>query len=93
MDTIFALASASGKAGVSVVRISGKDAFQVVLKITGSSTRVRYVGLRKIQDLSGVTIDYGLVVSFKGPQSFTGEDVVELHLHGSNAVVASVCVS
>ena len=90
MDTIFALASASGKAGVSVVRISGKDAFQVVSKITGSSTKVRYVGLRKIQDLSGVTIDYGLVVSFKGPQSFTGEDVVELHLHGSNAVVASV---
>ena len=39
MDTIFALASASGKAGVSVVRISGKDAFQVVSKITGSSTR------------------------------------------------------
>ena len=90
MDTIFALASASGKAGVSVVRISGKDAFQVVSKITGSSTKVRYVGLRKIHDLSGVTIDYGLVVSFKGPQSFTGEDVVELHLHGSNAVVASV---
>lgn len=90
MDTIFALASASGKAGVSVVRISGKDAFQVVSKITGSSTKVRYVGLRKIQDLSRVTIDYGLVVSFKGPQSFTGEDVVELHLHGSNAVVASV---
>lgn len=90
MDTIFALASASGKAGVSVVRISGEDAFQVVSKITGSSTKVRYVGLRKIQDLSGVTIDYGLVVSFKGPQSFTGEDVVELHLHGSNAVVASV---
>ena len=90
MDTIFALASASGKAGVSVVRISGEDAFQVVSKITGSSTKVRYVGLRKIQDLSGVIIDYGLVVSFKGPQSFTGEDVVELHLHGSNAVVASV---
>ncbi|MDA9990471.1 tRNA uridine-5-carboxymethylaminomethyl(34) synthesis GTPase MnmE [Paracoccaceae bacterium] len=90
MDTIFALASASGKAGVSVVRISGEDAFQVVSKITGSSAKVRYVGLRKIQDLSGVTIDYGLVVSFKGPQSFTGEDVVELHLHGSNAVVASV---
>ena len=90
MDTIFALASASGKAGISVVRISGKDAFQVVSKITGNSTKVRYVGLRKIHDLSGVTIDYGLVVSFKGPQSFTGEDVVELHLHGSNAVVASV---
>ena len=61
MDTIFALASASGKAGVSVVRISGEDAFQVVSKITGSSTKVRYVGLRKIQDLSGVIIDLSLI--------------------------------
>ena len=90
MDTIFALASAPGKAGVSIVRISGEDAFKAVSKITSSPTQVRYAGLRKFQDLSGVTIDHGLVVSFKGPQSFTGEDVVELHLHGSPAVVAAV---
>ena len=90
MDTIFALASASGKAGVSVVRISGDGAFEVVSKITGNLPQVRYAALRKLYDLSGCTIDHGLVVCFKGPKSFTGEDVVELHLHGSPAVVASV---
>jgi tRNA modification GTPase len=90
MDTIFALASASGKAGVSVVRISGDGAFEVVLKITGNLPQVRYAALRKLYDFSGCTIDHGLVVCFKGPKSFTGEDVVELHLHGSPAVVASV---
>ena len=90
MDTIFALASASGKAGVSVVRISGNGAFEVVSKITGNLPQVRYATLRKLYDLSGCKIDHGLVVCFKGPKSFTGEDVVELHLHGSPAVVASV---
>lgn len=90
MDTIFALASAPGKAGVSVVRISGGDAFEAVSQITRNVPEVKLVALRKLHDLSGLTIDRCLVVYFKGPQSFTGEDVAELHLHGSPAVVASV---
>ena len=90
MDTIFALASAPGKSGIAIVRISGESAFGVVEKITGNLTRVRYAGLRKFKSSSGLTIDHGLVVCFEGPQSFTGENVVELHLHGSPAVVTSI---
>ena len=90
MDTIFALASTPGKAGISVIRISGKGAFDAIAKITSSLPDFRYSALRQINDQFGCAIDRGIIVCFKGPESFTGEDVVELHLHGSPAVVASV---
>lgn len=90
MDTIFALASAPGKAGVSVVRVSGSRALEVVSQIAGDAPQARFTSLRKIHDSNGRTIDHALVVCFKGPESFTGEDVAELHLHGSSAVVGSV---
>ena len=90
MDTIFSLASAPGKAGVSVIRISGDKAFDVTSNITGGLPDIRYSSLRSINDQLGATIDHGLVVCFAAPRSFTGEDVVEFHLHGSTAVVSSV---
>ena len=90
MDTIFALASAPGKAGVSVIRISGSRALAVVSQIAGDVPQARYTSLRKINDSNGHTIDHALVVCFNGPESFTGEDVAELHVHGSSAVVASI---
>ncbi len=90
MDTIFSLASAPGKAGVSIIRISGDKAFDVTSNITGSLPNIRYSALRRIDDQLGGTIDHGLVVCFAAPRSFTGEDVVEFHLHGSTAVVSSV---
>lgn len=88
METIFALASAPGKAGVAVVRISGPRAFVAVETICGSIPSSR--GLRKIRDLDGSLIDEAFVVVFRDGKSFTGEDVVELHLHGSVAIVSSV---
>ena len=90
MDTIFAQATAQGRAGVSVVRISGPLAFDVTRKICGSLPETHTTALRAVKDLEGALIDRVLVLPFKGPASFTGEDVVELHLHGSIAVVSSV---
>ncbi len=88
MDTIFALASARGKSGVAVVRVSGPKAFEAVGTLC-RSTAPRKATVRKLWD-DGRLLDEAVVVSFPGPGSFTGEDVVELHLHGSVATVAAV---
>ena len=88
MDTIFALASAPGKAGISVIRISGSAAISVVEKITKSKLNGPTPKLRVIYDLDDSFIDQALVLTFQAPNSFTGENVAELHLHGSSAVVS-----
>lgn len=90
MSTIFALASAPGKAGVSVVRISGPDAFGAVKSLTGDVPPSRFAALRTLSASDGRILDQALILCFNGPASFTGEDVVELHLHGSTAIVSSV---
>jgi len=93
MNTIFALASAQGRAGVSVIRLSGPDAKEVAAKFVSNLPNNRVAGLRILIDDAGEPLDHALVLCFDGPRSFTGEDVVELHLHGSIAVVQSVlCV-
>ena len=90
MKTIFALASAQGRAGVSVIRLSGPDAKAVVSKFVSSLPKDRVAGLRTLADEQGEPLDQALVLRFDAPHSFTGEDVVELHLHGSIAVIQSV---
>ncbi len=90
MDTIFAQATAQGRAGVCVIRISGDEAFSIAEKIAHPLPAVRQAAVRPIINLNGDTIDSALVLVFKGPSSFTGEDVVELQLHGSIAVVKAV---
>ncbi|RFP90817.1 tRNA uridine-5-carboxymethylaminomethyl(34) synthesis GTPase MnmE [Rhodobacteraceae bacterium 63075] len=87
MDTIFALASAPGKAGVSVIRISGPDAFDAAFRLAGSLPEPRAVGLRVLRGALGEKIDEALVIRFEEKASFTGEAVVELQTHGSVAVV------
>lgn len=89
MDTIFALASAAGKAGVAVMRLSGPDAFLALAQLTPNAVEARRASLRELKYADAV-LDEALVLSFPGPASFTGEDVVELHLHGSKATVAAV---
>ena len=89
MDTIFALASARGKAGVSVIRISGADAFAAAVALCGSLPEPRRAGLRKLQ-FQGDLLDEAVVLVFEAGASFTGEDVVELHVHGGVATVAAV---
>ena len=90
MDTIFALATAQGKAGVAVVRISGPAARLAVSKLGGTLPEPRGAVLRRLRDSKGAFLDDALVLRFDAPASFTGEDVVELHLHGSTAVVSAV---
>ena len=90
MDTIFAQATAPGRAGVSVVRLSGPDALEIAAQISGPVPNARVAGLRYIKNSVGEVIDQALVLSFVGPNSFTGENVVEFHLHGSIAVVRAV---
>lgn len=86
-DTIFALASGGLPSGVAVVRISGRDATASLDLFHVKHPQPRYAQLSVLKDNAGLPIDEVLVIWFPGPSSFTGEDVVELHLHGSTAVL------
>ena len=90
MDTIFALATAPGKAGVAVIRISGPDALAVGRALAGSVPQAGMARVRRLLDGQGAHLDDALVLTFQAPHSFTGEDVVELQTHGSPATVKAV---
>lgn len=92
-DTIFALASGALPAGVAVLRISGPAAFTMVRSLAGDLPAPRVAALRTIRTPDGMFLDRGLVLVFHGPNSFTGEDCAELHLHGGRAVVTAVLTS
>lgn len=87
MSTIFAQATAPGKSGVAIVRISGPLVPDVANSLCGVLPDSHLAKLRILRDSDGKKLDQALVLFFKGPNSFTGEDVLELHLHGSVAVV------
>ncbi|WP_209598994.1 tRNA uridine-5-carboxymethylaminomethyl(34) synthesis GTPase MnmE [Ruegeria sp. HKCCSP351] len=95
MDTIFALASAQGKAGVAVIRLSGPEAHSAAACLSGAELPKRGMVLRTLRDQDGSRLDDGLVLTFQAPASFTGEDVAELQIHGSTASVNAVlrCLS
>lgn len=86
-DTICAVSTPAGKGGIAVVRVSGRDAIQVVMKswhgadLASVPTHTLHLG--RITDASGETLDEVVAAVFRGPRSFTGEDVVELSCHGS----------
>jgi tRNA modification GTPase len=90
VSTIIALASGQGPAGVSIIRVSGPEAGSVVRSLAGSVPAPRQAVLRTLIGDDGETIDRALVLWFPLPQSFTGEDVVEFHVHGGRAVVVDV---
>jgi len=90
MDTIFALASARGKAGVAVIRVSGPAAIDAGKIVAGDIGAPFRTSLRWLRDKDGNPLDQGLVLFFPHGQSFTGEDVVEFHVHGSMAVINAV---
>ena len=89
MDTIYALASARGKAGVAVLRLSGPAAHVAVRALSGDLPAPRRASLRSLRS-DGVELDQALVLIFPEGESFTGEASAELHLHGSQAVVQAV---
>jgi len=88
-ETIFALASARGRAGVAVIRVSGPQAFACVLKLAKALPKPRKTSLRTLWN-GDEPLDQALVLTFEKGASFTGEDVAEFHLHGGVAVVQSV---
>lgn len=89
-DTIYALSSGALPSGVAVIRISGPHTRSVIENIAGSVPSARQATLRGIKDANGRLLDKGLVIYFKGPASFTGEDSAELHVHGGRATVAAI---
>ena len=90
-DTICALASAPGRAGVAVIRISGPAAGDALRALCGPLPAPRQASLRKFKDpRSAEVLDRGLALWLPGPSSFTGEDIAELHIHGGRAVVGRV---
>ncbi|PRY93126.1 tRNA modification GTPase trmE [Hasllibacter halocynthiae] len=88
-DTIFALATARGKAGVAVLRLSGPDAAAMAEALCGPLPPPRRAGLRDLRH-DGELIDRPLVLRFEAGASFTGEAVVELHLHGAPVIADRV---
>lgn len=94
-DTIFALATAQGKAGVAIIRISGPNAVGMLEDLGGTCPPPRGSRLCTLRDREGGVLDQALVLFFAAGRSFTGEDVVELHLHGSIAIIRATltCLS
>jgi len=87
-DTIVAIATAPGRGGVGIVRLSGPQATQIAGQIVGPMPAPRVAAHRKFRDAHGQALDSGLVLLFPAPHSFTGETVVELQGHGSPQALA-----
>ena len=91
--TIYALSSGSGISGVAVIRVSGKATAKVIKKLTGSSRlpSPRVATLKKFNKNGQKNlIDEGVIIWFPGPNSYTGEDLAEFHVHGSRAVIKAM---
>jgi tRNA modification GTPase len=89
-DTIFAPASAAGRAAVTVVRLSGPAVASVLQRIAGPLPPGRRATVRRLRSEGGKILDQALVLWFPAPGSYTGEDAGELHLHGGPAIVGGV---
>ena len=87
-DTIAAVATAPGAGGIGIVRLSGADAARIGHALCGIALQPRHAHYAKLSDATAALIDSGLVLWFPAPHSFTGEDVVELQIHGAPIVLA-----
>jgi len=90
--TIYALSTGPGKSGIGVIRVSGAETSNVIKNLTGKSLpKPRVATLTKIKKInSSEVIDEGLILWFPGPESYTGEDMAEIHVHGSKAVIEAI---
>ncbi len=90
--TIYALSSGPGISGIAVIRVSGKDTSEVIKQITGEDLpSPRVATLKKFNKIdTNELIDEGVIIWFPGPNSYTGEDLAEFHVHGSRAVVSAL---
>ena len=85
--TICALSTGIGASGVAIIRISGPDASKAITLLTGKSLpSPRVASLRKINNINtSELIDQGIIIWFPGPESYTGEDMAEIHVHGGRS--------
>lgn len=90
IDTIAALATAHGSAGVGIVRVSGKSAKQIGQTLTKQPLKARYALHSHLYDEAGAVLDDAVVLYFQGPHSYTGEDVLELQAHGNPALLNAI---
>lgn len=90
MDTIYAMSSAQGRAGVSIIRVSGPDAWFACQVICGDVPPARVASVRALRTAEGYVLDQALVLTFAEGASFTGEESVEFQVHGSIAVVTAM---
>lgn len=90
MDTIFALSSGAPPAGIAVIRITGPNAGSALESLAGKLPPARRAQRAWLRGPDGNTLDDGLVLWFPAPNSVTGEDLAELHLHGGRAIIAAV---
>ena len=90
--TIYALSTGPGVSGVAIIRVSGQDTSKVIKSLTGGHLpKARVATLRRIMNIdNSELIDEGLILWFPGPQSYTGEDMAEIHIHGGKAVILAV---
>jgi len=90
--TIYALSSGPGVSGVAIVRISGPEASEIIKSLTGKEIpSPRIATLRKINNINtSELIDEGIILWFPGPESYTGEDMAEIHIHGGKAVIQAL---
>ncbi len=90
--TIFALSTGPGTSGIAVIRISGEETSKIIKLLTGKTIpKPRVATLRKINKINtSELIDEGLILWFPGPESYTGEDMAEIQVHGSKAVVEAL---
>tara|TARA_B100001123_G_scaffold264605_1_gene294695 strand:- start:104 stop:1435 length:1332 start_codon:yes stop_codon:yes gene_type:complete len=90
--TIFALSTGPGISGLAVIRISGKNALKVIKELTrGKLPRPRVATLKKINKINtNELIDEGIIIWFPGPNSYTGDDMAEFHVHGGRAVIEAL---
>lgn len=89
-DTIFALSSGSLPSGVAVIRLSGPESCDALTQLCGRVPAARHASLATIRNRNGEKLDDGIVLFFSAPNSFTGEDCVELQIHGGRATVKAV---
>lgn len=86
-DTIVAQATAPGRGGVGIIRVSGPLAQEVAQQVTGKTLKPRYADYLPFKDEHGGELDQGIALYFPNPHSFTGEDVLELQGHGGPVVM------
>ena len=89
-DNIAAIATAPGRGGIGVIRVSGQNLSEFAKLITGKAPIARQIGYASFRDTDGSTIDQGLLLFFPSPNSYTGEDVLELQGHGGPAILQLV---